>query len=61
MKFVDKVMYVTAAAIIISFLMLMSAVVVDMPDDFINELLWMLVAEYVILASTAVYWWMTKQ
>lgn len=60
MKFVDKVMHVTAAAIMVSFFMLMSAVVVDMPDDFINELLWMLVAEYVILASTAMYWWMKK-
>ena len=60
MKFVDKVMHVTVAAIMVSFFMLMSAVVVDMPADFINELLWMLVAEYVILASTAMYWWMKK-
>jgi membrane protein YdbS with pleckstrin-like domain len=60
MKFVDKVMHVTAAAIIVSFLMLMSAVAVDMPAYFINELLWMLVAEYVILASAAMYWWMKK-
>ena len=55
MKFSEKVLHVTAAAIIVSFFMLMLAVAVDMPTDFINKLLWMLVAEYVILVSTVMY------
>ena len=60
MKFVDTVMYVTSAAILVSFFMLVSAAMVDMPADFINKLLWMLVAECVILASTEMHWWMKK-
>ena len=39
MKFVDKVMHVTVAAIIVSLFMLMSAIVVDMPEYFINAVL----------------------
>ena len=60
MKFVDKVMHISALAIIITFFMLMAAIIVDMPGDFSDCLLWMLVAEYVMLASTALYRWMTK-
>jgi hypothetical protein len=56
MKFSEKVLHVTAAAIIISFFMLMSAVVVDMPSDFVNSLLWVLVTEYVVMGVFTVNW-----
>ncbi len=60
MKFSDKVLYGTAAAIIISFLMLMSAVVVDMPSDFVNSLLLMLVMGYVIMGVFTVNWMINR-